>query len=51
MKKFIVTWVEKHSIVIEAENEATAINRVNEGYGSDDAVSIDGEMKAEVLKV
>lgn len=47
MKKFVVKWTEKHAVVVEAENEDNAINKVNEGYGSDDAVEIQDSMKAE----
>jgi len=40
MKKFNVRWEESHRVIVEAENEEEAIEKVMNGYGTDDSVEI-----------
>ena len=50
MKKYIVFWEESHSIVVKAENEEKAIEKVMDGFGSDDSVEISASPEAIEIK-
>ena len=50
MKKYIVFWEESHSIVVKAENEEKAIEKVMDGFGSDDSVEISVSPEAIEIK-
>ena len=52
MKKkiYIVRWEESHKVVVEATSEEEAIEKVNEGYGSDDSAEIRGGFEASELE-
>jgi hypothetical protein len=51
MKKYNVVWEENHAVIVEAENEEKAIERVTEGHGSDDSVEISIAPEAFEIKV
>jgi len=50
MKRYNVIWEEKHNIIVEAKNEEEAIDKVNEGQGSDDNSEIVGSFEAFEIK-
>jgi len=50
MKKYNVIWGESHAVVVEAENEEKAIEKVMNGFGSDDSVEISVSPEAMEIK-
>lgn len=51
MKKYNVIWEERHSVVVEANNEEEAVEKVMEGnYGSDDSAEISTPPEAYEIK-
>ncbi len=49
-KKYNVMWEESHRVIVEAKNEKDAINKVNEGFGSDDSAEITAGFEAFEIK-
>ena len=50
MKKYNVIWEESHAVIVEAENEEKAIEKVMDGFGSDDSVEISVSPEAIEIK-
>jgi len=51
MSKYNVTWLERHTVVVEAESESEAIDLANAGETvSDETMSMESGFDASIIK-